>query len=46
LEGTFSGVAEQRILCQWFSGKKLETGSFAPETLDLVKDDAEEKRPS
>ena len=34
------------ILCQWFSGKKLESGRFAPETLVLVKDDAEEKQPS
>jgi uncharacterized protein YodC (DUF2158 family) len=34
------------IICQWFSGKKLESGQFAPETLVLVKDDAEEAQPS
>lgn len=32
------------IECQWFSGKKLESGDFAPETLVVVKD--EEKQPS
>ena len=41
-----SGKSSGEILCQWFSGKKLESGRFAPETLVLVKDDAEEKRPS
>jgi uncharacterized protein YodC (DUF2158 family) len=34
------------IVCQWFSGKKLESGYFAPETLVLVKDGAEEKQSS
>jgi uncharacterized protein YodC (DUF2158 family) len=34
------------VVCQWFSGRKLESGNFAPETLILVKDDAEEERPS
>jgi uncharacterized protein YodC (DUF2158 family) len=34
------------IVCQWFSGKKLETGRFAPETLILVKDDAEPEKQS
>ena len=34
---------EHTILCQWFSGKKLESGYFAPETLTLVKDDAGKK---
>jgi uncharacterized protein YodC (DUF2158 family) len=23
--------------CQWFAGKKLESGSFPPESLQLVK---------
>jgi uncharacterized protein YodC (DUF2158 family) len=40
VEPMFGPLHEKReILCQWFSGKKLETGSFAPETLVLVKDD-------
>jgi uncharacterized protein YodC (DUF2158 family) len=35
------------IVCQWFSGRKLESGHFAPETLILVKDDdGEEKQTS
>jgi uncharacterized protein YodC (DUF2158 family) len=35
------------IVCQWFSGKKLESGKFAPETLILVNNDAgQEKQPS
>jgi uncharacterized protein YodC (DUF2158 family) len=37
---------DQTVECQWFSGKKLETGRFAPETLVLVKDDAEGKKSS
>lgn len=45
IEGTLGSLKEQ-ILCQWFSGKKLESGHFAPETLVLVKDDVEEKQPS
>jgi uncharacterized protein YodC (DUF2158 family) len=36
-------VAPQ-VRCQWFSGKKLESGLFAPETLVLVKDDAEQEK--
>jgi uncharacterized protein YodC (DUF2158 family) len=36
----------EQIICQWFSGKKLESGHFAPETLVLVKDDAGEKQSS
>jgi uncharacterized protein YodC (DUF2158 family) len=39
-EDTFSNT-ESEIVCQWFSGKKLESGHFAPETLVVVKDDAE-----
>lgn len=40
-----SGPSQQdkTIVCQWFSGKKLEIGYFAPETLVLVKDDAKEE---
>lgn len=34
------------IECQWFSGKKLEKGYFTPETLILVKDDAEQEKQS
>lgn len=34
-----SGLETREILCQWFSGKKLEIGRFAPETLVLAKDD-------
>jgi uncharacterized protein YodC (DUF2158 family) len=37
---------DDTIICQWFSGKKLEAGQFAPETLVLVKDDTEEKESS
>ncbi len=29
--------------CQWFSGKKLEIGYFAPQTLVRAKDDTEEQ---
>jgi uncharacterized protein YodC (DUF2158 family) len=31
------------VTCVWFSGKKLERGNFARETLVLVTDDTEEK---
>jgi uncharacterized protein YodC (DUF2158 family) len=31
------------IHCQWFSGKKLEQGFFAPETLVLAKNETEER---
>jgi uncharacterized protein YodC (DUF2158 family) len=34
------------VVCQWFSGRKLESGSFAPETPILMKDDAQEEQPS
>jgi uncharacterized protein YodC (DUF2158 family) len=34
------------VVCQWFSGKKLETGSFAPETLVVVKDESQDKKDS
>ena len=30
------------IICQWFSGKKLEQGLFAPETLIVANDDSDE----
>ena len=32
-----------QITCQWFSGKKLEEGEFAPDTLAVAPDDSEEK---
>lgn len=31
------------IQCVWFSGKKLESGWFAPEALMVVKDDGKAK---
>lgn len=31
-----SQYSEETYHCQWFAGKKLETGSFAPEQLDLA----------
>lgn len=31
------------VVCQWFSGKKLEIGTFEPET--LVRTEAAEKKP-
>ncbi len=35
----------QEIVCQWFSGKdKAEKDDFPPESLILVKDDAEESK--
>jgi uncharacterized protein YodC (DUF2158 family) len=37
---------DNTLVCQWFSGKKLETGIFAPETLVVVKDEPEDKQPS
>lgn len=40
------GNRDWQVQCQWFSGKKLETGLFASETLVLVKDDAEEEQTS
>jgi uncharacterized protein YodC (DUF2158 family) len=36
----------REIECHWFSGKKLETGYFAPEALVLVKDDGGEEKQS
>jgi uncharacterized protein YodC (DUF2158 family) len=39
---SFGDEHDPIVICQWFSGKKLETGNFAPET--LVKDDGEEKK--
>jgi len=38
------GLEQRQIVCQWFSGKKLETGRFAPETLVLVEDGTEKKQ--
>ncbi|HEX3654909.1 MAG TPA: DUF2158 domain-containing protein [Pirellulales bacterium] len=32
------------IYCQWFAGKKLEGGYFAPETLEKVTDEGEQKK--
>jgi uncharacterized protein YodC (DUF2158 family) len=37
---------DETMVCQWFSGKKLESGMFAPETLVVVTDDADEKQSS
>ena len=31
-----SNVGETVYWCQWFAGKKLERGRFAPESLELV----------
>ncbi|RRD41423.1 DUF2158 domain-containing protein [Comamonadaceae bacterium OH3737_COT-264] len=28
------------IRCQWFAGKKLESGDFDPDSLELVKPEA------
>jgi uncharacterized protein YodC (DUF2158 family) len=46
-EATYSSLdtpsMSEQIICQWFSGKKLESGRFAPETLVLVKDATGEK---
>jgi uncharacterized protein YodC (DUF2158 family) len=36
----------RQVRCQWFSGKKLESGRFEPETLVLVKDDAKQEKQS
>jgi uncharacterized protein YodC (DUF2158 family) len=27
------GISDRNVRCQWFGGKKLESGYFAPETL-------------
>jgi uncharacterized protein YodC (DUF2158 family) len=40
------GPHYRKIECQWFSGKKLETGYFAPEALVLKDGDGEEKQSS
>lgn len=37
---------QKDIVCQWFSGKKLESGHFAPEALIVVKDDEEQEKQS
>jgi len=43
---TVQGRAGDDFVCQWFAGKKLERGFFAPETLERVErgegDDEEE----
>lgn len=31
------------VLCQWFSGSKLESGIFDPETLVKINDEQSEK---
>ncbi len=31
-----SHIGTVDYLCQWFAGKKLEAGRFAPESLELV----------
>ena len=38
-EGLSDLSNSREIICQWFSGKKLEQGRFAPEALILVVDD-------
>lgn len=34
---TSAEVESGKVRCQWFSGKKLEFGFFAPETLERVE---------
>ena len=34
-----SRIGESVYSCQWFAGKKLESGRFAPESLELVVPD-------
>jgi len=29
------------IVCEWFSGSKCEAGAFAPESLEIVKEEQE-----
>lgn len=33
------------VQCKWFVGKKLETGRFAPETLEIVEEDKANAEP-
>ncbi|CAB3767445.1 YodC family protein [Paraburkholderia solisilvae] len=34
---SFSTISGGVFRCQWFAGKKLESGDFAPESLVLVR---------
>lgn len=33
---TMAGHSNGELICKWFSGKKLETGIFKPETVDKI----------
>jgi uncharacterized protein YodC (DUF2158 family) len=37
---------QNKIICQWFSGKKLEQGFFSPEALILAPKNDKEKQTS
>lgn len=39
------GYQASYVKCQWFAGKKLEEGLFAPESLVLVEGDAASPKP-
>lgn len=32
------------VHCQWFAGKKLDSGVFPPESLEIVTDDGQQKK--
>jgi uncharacterized protein YodC (DUF2158 family) len=34
---TISSGGINMVRCQWFAGKKLESGDFPPDSLELVK---------
>jgi uncharacterized protein YodC (DUF2158 family) len=34
------------VVCQWFAGKKLEQGQFAPEALELVTEEPAAPKPA
>jgi uncharacterized protein YodC (DUF2158 family) len=33
-----AGHSDGELICKWFSGSKLETGMFKPETVDKIDD--------
>lgn len=35
---TTAGHSEGELICKWFSGSKLETGIFKPETVDKLEE--------
>lgn len=39
-----SRISGITIYCQWFAGKKLESGRFAPDTLRHVTEDEVKKK--